>query len=381
MADADAATAPDKTVTGKPHYEVLDGLRGSAAIMVVLFHIMGMAVGWADTGQLLHHAAMAVDFFFALSGFVVAYAYDDRWKTMTTGQFFAIRLIRLHPLVILGTVLGLLSFLFDPFADNQKTVPIATVLIDFALACLLLPYKALPNRWSDTHSLNSPAWSLLQEYVGNIAYALVLRRLATWLLGLVVLAAGAILMWRVWGANSMDQGSGWDSFWGGPARMAFSFTLGLWLYRIRDRVPKLRLGWIALSVILAAAFAAPLVPSSIPHGNGFYEAALVAVLFPLIILSGANSSIGKMEMAACKVAGRISYPLYILHFPFLLIYMNFVTFKKPPTTTAYLAGASAFVIVLALAWLAVNIYDEPVRKWLKRLTSKRQVYSQPRLEE
>ncbi len=363
-----AAAAPDETTTGKIHYEVLDGLRGSAAIMVVLFHIMGMAVSWADTGQLLHHAAMAVDFFFGLSGFVVAYAYDDRWKTMTTRQFFVIRLVRLHPLVILGTVLGLLSLLFDPFADNQKTVPIATVLIDFALACLLLPYKALPNRWADTHSLNSPAWSLLQEYIGNIAYALILRRLATWLLGLVVFAAGAILMWRVWGTNSMDQGSGWDSFWGGPARMAFSFTLGLWLYRIRDRVPKLRLGWIALTAVLAALFAMPLLPASVPHGNGLYEAVMVAVLFPLIILSGAHSQIGRWEMAVCKFAGRISYPLYILHFPFLLIYMNFVTFKKPPTATAYMAGVAAFIIVVTFAWLVVRLYDEPVRRWMKRLT-------------
>lgn len=138
-------TTPDETAAGKPHYEVLDGLRGSAAIMVVLFHIMGMAVSWADTGQLLHHAAMAVDFFFGLSGFVVAYAYDDRWKTMTTGQFFAIRLIRLHPLVLLGAVLGLLSFLFDPFPDNQKVVPLAIVLRDFALACFVLPIPPCPT--------------------------------------------------------------------------------------------------------------------------------------------------------------------------------------------------------------------------------------------
>ena len=361
-------TAADHTATGKAHYEVLDGLRGTAAIMVVLFHIMGMTVAWADSGQWLHHAAMAVDFFFGLSGFVIAYAYDDRWKTMTTRQFFLTRIVRLHPLVVLGAVLGLLSFLFDPFPDNQKTVPIATVLTDFALACFLLPYPSLPNRWTDTHSLNSPAWSLMQEYIGNILYALILRRLGTWVLGVLVVIAAGCLVWMAWHVNTIDQGSDWTTPLGGPTRMGFSFTMGLWLYRVRDKAPKLRLGWIALSLVLIAAFALPHVPDTIKHGNGLYEAACIILLFPVIILSGAHSAIGKAEMALCQFAGRISYPIYILHFPFLFIYMNFVVFRKPSLDTAHIAGSIAFVIVAVFSWLALKIYDEPIRRWLKPLT-------------
>ncbi|WP_443751116.1 acyltransferase family protein [Asticcacaulis solisilvae] len=365
------SSVPDATVSGKPHYEVLDGLRGSAAVLVVLFHIMGMTVSWADSGQLLHHAALAVDFFFGLSGFVVAYAYDDRWKTMSTGQFFATRLVRLHPLVLLGAVLGLLSFTLDPFATNQKAIPMATVLVDFALACLVLPHPSLPNRWTDSHSLNSPAWSLMQEYIGNIFYALVLRRLNTWLLSLVMLIAAGFLIHMVWHSNTMDQGSDWTTIWGAPTRMGFSFTMGLWLYRIRNAFPKIRLGWVVLTGVLVAIFAVPRVPDAIAHGNGLYEAFAAIVLFPLIILLGAHSEIGKLEMALCKVAGRISYPVYILHFPFLFIYMNFINFRKPPLTTAYMAGAGAFVIVMVFAWLALKLYDEPVRKMLRPLTGRK----------
>ncbi len=368
MSQAIATDKVDHTASGKAHYEVLDGLRGTAAIVVVLFHIMGMTVAWADSGQLLHHAAMAVDFFFALSGFVIAYAYDDRWKTMTTGQFFMIRLVRLHPLVILGAVLGLLAFLYDPFPNNQKTIPLATVLIDFALACLLLPYPSLPNRWTDTHSLNSPAWSLMQEYIGNILYALILRRLATWILGLVVLVAAGCLVWMTWHVNTVDQGSDWTTPLGGPTRMGFSFTMGLWLYRIRDKFPKIKMGWLLLSLVLVVAFALPRVPDKIAHGNGLYEAACVILLFPIVILCGAHSSIGKLEMAACKIAGRLSYPIYILHFPFLFVYMNFVTFRKPSMDTAHIAGTIAFVIVAVVSWLALTLYDEPIRRMLKPLT-------------
>jgi peptidoglycan/LPS O-acetylase OafA/YrhL len=366
IATAEAIVHPDATSTGKPHYEVLDGLRGTAAVMVVIFHIMGMPIAWSDDGQYLHHAAMAVDFFFGLSGFVVAYAYDARWKTMTVGQFCKIRLIRLHPLVLLGAVLGLISFLVDPFAANQKLVPLGEVLRDFALLCLLLPHPVLPNRWTDTHSLNSPAWSLLQEYIGNLAYALVLRRLATRALGAVMAVTAAALLWLLWQRNSIDMGSDWTTWWGAPARMAFSFTMGLWLYRVRDRLPKVRLGWAVLSAILVLAFATPLVPKSLPHGNGLFEAAVAMLLFPAIILCGAHSDIGRAELALCKFAGRISYPIYILHYPFLLIYMNYALFAKPPASAIWLAGAGAFVLVVVVSWLALRFYDEPLRARLKR---------------
>ncbi len=272
--------------------------------------------------------------------------------------------------MLLGAVLGLISFLVDPFAANQKLVPISTVLTDFALACLLLPYPSLPNRWTDTHSLNSPAWSLMQEYIGNILYAVILRRLGTKILGCVVLVAAAALVFMAWHANTIDQGSDWTTPWGGPTRMGFSFTLGLWLYRVRDKVKLPRLGWIGLSLVLIAAFAAPRLPDGLAHGNGLYEAACIILLFPLIILSGAHSGIGKVEMALCKVAGRISYPIYILHFPFLFIYMNFVTFKKPSLDTAHIAGTAAFIVVAAFAWLALKLYDEPIRRALKPLTKR-----------
>ena len=363
----DPVTNPqvDVTATGKTHFEVLDGMRGTAAVLVVLFHIMGMPIAWADEGQYLHHAALAVDFFFALSGFVIAYAYDERWSRMTTGQFLLARLIRLHPLVLLGAVLGLLSFVFDPFADNQSTVPLGTVLTDFALACLMLPYAPLPNRWTDTHSLNSPAWSLLQEYVANLIYALILRRLSTRALGAVVAVAGLALAVVAWRENSVDLGSDWDSFRIGTARVAFSFPLGLWLYRIRGQVPKFRLGWVAASAILVVLFALPQVPKSIPHGNGVYHLVLVMAVFPVLILGGAHSDIGRKEMTLCKLAGRLSYPIYILHYPFLLIYMNFVVFGKPPAGTALLAAGGVFVTVVAFAWAALTFYDEPVRRKLK----------------
>src|SRR6185437_11298202 len=193
----------------------------------------------------------------------------------------------------------------------------------------------------------------------------VLRRLGTWMLGaLVAIMAGALVV-MAWHANTVDQGSDWTTPWGGPTRMGFSFTMGLWLYRVRGRFLKLHPGWGVLSLVLVAVFALPRVPGG--HNNGLYEAACVILLFPVIILFGAHSLIGPIEMAFCKFAGRISYPIYILHFPFLFIYMNFVDFRKPSLDLAHIAGTGAFIIVAVFSWLALKFYDEPIRRALKPL--------------
>ena len=67
----------------KPHYVLLDGLRGVAALLVIWYHVFeGFATSPID--QKFNHGYLAVDFFFILSGFVIGYAYDDRWKTTMT---------------------------------------------------------------------------------------------------------------------------------------------------------------------------------------------------------------------------------------------------------------------------------------------------------
>ena len=93
----------------KPHYDLLDGLRGVAALMVIFYHVFE-AFATSPIDQQFNHGYLAVDFFFILSGFVIGYAYDDRWKTMTTKDFIKRRLIRLHPMVVLGAVLGVIAF-------------------------------------------------------------------------------------------------------------------------------------------------------------------------------------------------------------------------------------------------------------------------------
>jgi peptidoglycan/LPS O-acetylase OafA/YrhL len=362
---------PGTTSSGKARFEVLDGLRGSAAFLILLFHIQGITVLFEGSRVVLHHAPLAVDFFFALSGFVIGYAYDDRWARMTMAEFARIRLVRLHPLLVLGTLLGFASYVLDPFAAGQQQASWPRLLATLGLMLLVLPARPLPNRWYDTHPFNGPAWTLLQEYVANVAYAVWLRRLSARMLGLLAVVAGAILVGAALQRGSLDAGFAWDSWWMAPIRLAYPFVTGLWLFRVRDRLPsglrRLRAGWLPLTALLTLAFLAPIMP--VVGGvrmNGLYEAACVVLLFPIIIIAGSHAETGGRMTRLCTTSGRLSYPLYITHFPFLYVYMNVVLIQKAPTRLTIALAVALVPFLTFVAWAASKWWDEPIRARLRR---------------
>lgn len=135
---------------GRPHFETLDGLRGIAAIAVVIFHFMEfIAPDYRD--NFIAHAYLAVDFFFCLSGFVIAYAYDGKLQTLGILLFVKLRLIRLHPLVLIGSLLGLITFVFDPYSKLYPLYASKTVGM-FVASCLMVPYPLVHERYFNLFS-------------------------------------------------------------------------------------------------------------------------------------------------------------------------------------------------------------------------------------
>ena len=357
----------DRTSSGKEHFEVLDGLRGSAAFLIVIFHLFNYSFGFQGPWALVKHAYIAVDFFFALSGFVVAYAYDDRWTRMTAPQFFRIRLIRLHPLVLIGATLGLLGYLLDPFSKGMNRGPLSMVLLAYVTSLLLLPSPPIAGRHNESQALNGPAWSLMQEYLGNIAYALILRRLRTVALWIVFAIPALALIWVANSKGSLDGGWDYPNIWMAPLRLTVSFVLGLWLYRIHDRIRMPKVGLLLLSIVLVVCFQMPKFPKTgALDWNGLYDAACVLVLFPLIILCGAHSKAGAGMINLCKFSGRLSYPLYITHIGFVYVLAGYAWTRHPGT--AVIIGWIFVVLPLAIlvAWFFLKFFDEPVRAWLSR---------------
>lgn len=369
----------------KPHYELLDGLRGVAAILVVFYHIFegfsfaeltnGVGSGLITT---LNHGHIAVDFFFILSGFVISYAYDSRWKEMTTWQFFKRRLIRLHPMLIMGALIGFAAFAFVGFERwDGTTTPTSWVMIAMLLTMFMIPavpgvpYEVRGN--GEMFPLNGPGWSLFFEYVGNILYALFIRRLSTKLLAGLTVVLGLVHAWfflfDVSGYGMI--GIGWTidevNFWGGLVRMLFPFTLGMWLSRTFKPRKVKGAFWIC-SIALIVLFAVPYIASEGNINlNCLYEYVCIAFIFPLIVWLGACGSTKGATSKVNKLLGDISYPLYIVHYPIMYIFYAWLIEKQIYTLGDCLGMALLVVSAsVILAFLCLKLYDEPVRRWLSK---------------
>ena len=377
----------------KPHYELLDGLRGIAAILVVFYHIFeGFAFAEATNGagsgliSTLNHGHIAVDFFFILSGFVISYAYDDRWTKMSTWQFFKRRLVRLHPMLVMGAIIGVLAFAFVGFEkwDGAKAstgwVMVAMLLTMFMIPAVPgVPYEVRGN--GEMFPLNGPAWSLFFEYVGNILYALVIRRLSIKILTILAVVLGCLhALFFVGDVSGYDMvGVGWTidgvNFWGGMIRMLFPFTVGVLLART-FKPREVKGAFWKCCLILVVLFAVPYITPFENLGisvNSLYEVVCIAVIFPFVVWLGAcGGAGGSFTSRISRVLGNLSYPLYIVHYPIMYIFYAWLIEKKYYTLQECL-GVAVLVVAssIMLAFICLKLYDEPVRGWLSRRVSRK----------
>jgi peptidoglycan/LPS O-acetylase OafA/YrhL len=358
----------------KPRYEILDGLRGVAAVMVVVFHIFE-AHAASPLSQVINHGYLAVDFFFLLSGFVIGYAYDDRWTRMGLRGFFTRRLIRLHPMVIMGSIIGALTFYFG----QSELFPLIAgaavwkMLLVMLVGCTMVPL--LPSMdirsWQEMYPLNGPAWSLFFEYLANLMYALVVRRFSKKLLAvLVLLAAGAVIHLGLT-SHDGDFAGGWSvdgpNLHIGFTRLMFPFFGGLLLFRLGKLIHVRHAFWVCSSLIVVALALPRLGGEAHYWINGLYESFCIIVIFPLIVAVGAGGTLdARYSPGICEFLGRISYPIYITHYPLIYIYTAYVTHRKLPLTQTYPYALLVFFGSLALAYVCLRFYDEPLREWLKK---------------
>ena len=370
-------------LTSKPHYEILDGLRGVAAAMVVAFHLLEAHSGGNHLNQIINHGYLAVDFFFMLSGFVIGYAYDDRWNRMSTGTFFKRRLIRLQPMVVMGSIVGAALFWFQdaPCYPAMEGVSAGAVLLVMLLGCTLLP---LPLKWDvrgwmEMHPLNGPAWSLYYEYIGNILYALFIRKFSKTALTVLVAIAACFTVHRCLTAPAGDIVGGWALNWEqqyvGLVRLMYPFFGGLLLSRLGwlIRTRKNAFGWCSLMII--AVLSAPRIGGEDGYWmNGLYEAFCIICIFPVIVSMGAGGRItGKRSAAVCKFLGDISYPVYITHYPLVYIYTAWAFNRRATLAEGLPYMLLTFVGAFALAYACLKLYDLPVRKWLTERFFKKEI--------
>jgi peptidoglycan/LPS O-acetylase OafA/YrhL len=358
----------------KSHYEILDGLRGVASILVVVFHVFETYSG-DRFHQIINHGYLAVDFFFVLSGFVVAYAYDDRWGKMTQWDFYKRRLIRLQPMVIMGSIIGAALFYFQTSGAFPlvAATPIWKMLLVMLVGCTLIPLPTSMDirGWQEMHPLNGPAWSLFFEYIANILYAVIIRRFSKTLLTIFVIIFALLLINLLILGPQGDVIGGWSlnatQLNIGFTRLLYPFFAGILLWRA-GKLIHIKNAFAMCSLLIIIVLFVPRIggPDHL-WMNGLYEALCIIIVFPLIVSLGAGGNLtGKYSTKICRFLGAISYPLYITHYPLIYMHIAWVANNKVPMQQGLLGGLLLLIVSIAIAYASLKLYDEPVREWLKK---------------
>lgn len=301
------------------------------------------------TKGLVPHGYLAVDFFFMLSGFVLAHAYEDRLRGGLRARALMLRrLHRLYPMVALGVVAGLCSAYV---AGTHWRMFVS----DAVAGALLLPQPLGTNALGTLFPIDPPLWSLFWEVVASAIFAAVLYRSPTRLLMAAQMAAFAALVWCAMHYGTLEVGFEWRHFIGGAARIGFGFVTGLLLFRRWvGQPPTASVTMGALAAVLGLLL---LMPVDMP--TWLYDLLATSLAFPFLILAAAEVT---QIAGPWRTGATLSYPLYVLHAPVLKLLQSWqATHPGLGAGSAVLLG---LVLSSAAAWLGHRLWDTPVRRWL-----------------
>ncbi|WP_292930843.1 acyltransferase [Novosphingobium sp. PASSN1] len=340
---------------GHDRYRLLDELRGLAAVAVVVFHIATRGGGPA----VMPNGFLAVDFFFMLSGFVIAEAYETRLvRGMGFAGFARRRLIRMAPAAMLGTLVGGAYLVARAFAAPARSDPLPEVLGANLLNLLILPklWHARATGW-ELFPANGPLWSLFFEIAVNLAWAALLAGRSTRLLAALVAGSAAVLV--LLGLRFGTLHLGWEvmSLAGGAARVGFGFGVGLLIHRSRGFLPRMGQGggMVAVAALLYFLF--------LPLPALGWQLAVVLVCMPGVLLLAVASGNAAVVPAGAFLA-RLSYPLYATHLPLIALCAGALKFASLGGAGGHWASLLLVLPLIAAAWAALVWWDEPLRAWL-----------------
>ncbi|GBQ26446.1 acyltransferase [Gluconacetobacter azotocaptans] len=332
-------------------FHTLDGLRGLAAIAVVLIH-MGMIfpLAWYPAG-----AYLAVDLFFGLSGFVMAEAYSARLDAgMPVSDFMRKRVLRLWPLYALGLTIGAATTASRVLIHYSPP----SALTPYPLALLYIPWSGPKG---ELYPLNLPAWSLFYELAVNMAMAVGWRRLTNRALLVLVALSALGLIASAFAIGSLNGGLSWRGAPIAVSRVTFSFFLGILLWRVRLRSLKIAAPIPLIILAIGLTIDTTLLPRTV------IDLLEVFLLFPSIILLGASTQPTEGSVALFGGVGGISYALYAVHEPLLQLTSSFIhnVLHVPVQAVPHWACMILLAGLILLAWV-LNDLDVTLRGYLDR---------------
>lgn len=353
------------TTTPQHHrFHLLDGLRGVAAVLVALRHgTIGL-----DVPVLANNGPLAVDFFFCLSGFVIAFSYEKRLLAgLSVRDFFAARVIRLYPAYWLCITL---SLALTTFLSSSHWYPGKRLLFFYVQAVFFIPVLFKSLTWMP-FPLDNAAWSLFFEFVANGIYAWVVVRglLRSWLLSLVAALSFAWMLMAVIHGNPIWT-MGWQNdlskFTLGLPRVGLSFSLGVLIYHFyRAHKPETfsRVLGLPVTALLLFLLVAPFAWME----SRLFTLLCVSLLLPGVVLAGAFARVPASLAGFCSALGEISYPLYLLHLVMLppMIALGKSAAEHHAFLSVWIAPTAVSLISLLSLFVARKI-DAPIRQHILR---------------
>lgn len=353
--DRSIDTALRPPLSTHQHVAVLDGARGAAAICVLLFHGL--------SPQLFTNGFLMVDLFFLLSGFVIAYSYEQKLLSGYPFRTFLVRRIsRLYPMVFIGAIFSFFVYAGIGVAKHSLDLSSRESLLTTLLSFGPIPFL-LGNTGDRLFPHNTVLWSLFLELIVNIVYAGLVKQLTSRVLMVAVVASlVAIAYWGIGGESV-------NGFLLGLPRVCAGFFGGILLFRAsRARpTPRLSIGLVPICLIVLAI---SLFPEEI-SGIGFLP---VYALFALLVLGASNAVVGPRESDICVRLGAASYPMYVLHKPImaaLVLGSRRIFHGSMPMLVG--AVVTACVLLFICSLLIVRYYETPARAWILRRLSGRAV--------
>ncbi|GBQ93076.1 putative acyltransferase [Acetobacter nitrogenifigens DSM 23921 = NBRC 105050] len=358
----------------------LTGLRGVAAVWVVLFHMVVHDPGSGLIDAMIKHGYLAVDLFFVLSGFVMAMSYRRIFTHPLTGKTFCVfmlrRIARIYPLYIFVLLLVSTRLIGQAFLTHG---PARSLLTDLPFNIFLI------QAWVGRPSILGPSWSVSTEFAAYFLFPLLLKSVTSRsqvLPALTVLLAGCgvlavachsttdILSERHGPLDLSDGAPFWPLL-----RCMAEFTLGLVSYRAAtsrlfsrrtESRTVTRFGLSTRTCIDLAIGLALICAIAIPRSDIVFVALLPPLMIALSARNGALSTI--FSARPIYMFGLWSYAIYLWHFPLLFIMWHAEALLQARIgfDLARAVGVVAcWAVILPVSALSYRFIETPGRKIIR----------------
>jgi len=355
-------------MSGNERLHELDSLRALAAIGVIAWHYTNHFHASPFSGLMAPfygHGLLLVDFFFVLSGYVLARTY---WNENRASNFLANlrdRIARLYPLhFVMLCVVAILQWTLVHRLNSDPFIYTFNDKRDFVLNLLLLNRTGLERGFS----FNAPSWSISAEFVVNVAFLAAIsarRAVSTPLLAVGFIAATTAVLRNGLISNATFFGIDNDIF-----RATFGFCVGVALFRLTAMIEKISISRVSYDAIAIASAGCFLYYCASSRYSSNWDLAVTLICFPALIVGAMRGSIinKTLKLPPLVLLGSISYSIYLVHFPMqLAVHIAGIAIGHDLPYDSRAFFITFLLATIALSWVTYRAIELPGKNAMKRL--------------